>query len=143
MTTQTDCVFCGKPHFNFGDYDDGVEMRIGKMDTGEHIIVVDPPYAWSIPINFYPFCGQPITKKPYTRPDVGSRIRQGVIVCDCGVEMRIHVISEQTINRWRVGGYKPINDYSVYKGDVNDTDAVIQFTKDALIKKWNSRSDNA
>lgn len=23
-----------------------------------------------------PFCGQPITKKPYTRPDVGSRIRQ-------------------------------------------------------------------
>lgn len=33
-----------------------------------------------------PFCGQPITKKPYTRPDVGSRIRQGVIVCNCGVE---------------------------------------------------------
>lgn len=64
-------------------------------------------------------------------------------MCDCGVEMRIHVIGEQTINRWRVGGYKPINVYSVYKGDVNDTDAVIQFTKDALIKKWNSRSDNA
>lgn len=90
-----------------------------------------------------PFCGQPIAKKPYTRPDVGSRIRQGVIVCNCGVEMRIHVISEQTINRWRVGGYKPVNVYSVYKGDVNDTDAVIQFTKDALIKRWNSRSDNA
>lgn len=90
-----------------------------------------------------PFCGRPITKKPYTRPDVGSLIRQGVIVCSCGVEMRIHVISEQAINRWRVGGYKPINVYSVYKGDVNDTDAVIQFTKDALIKKWNSRSDNA
>ena len=143
MTTQTDCVFCGKPHFNFGDYDEGVEMRIGKMDTGEHIIVVDPPYAWSIPINFCPFCGQPIDKKPYTRPDVGSRIRQGVIVCDCGVEMRIHVISEQTINRWRVGGYKPINVYSVYKCDVNDTDAVIQFTKDEIVKQWNSRSDNA
>lgn len=90
-----------------------------------------------------PFCGQPIDKKPYTRPDVGSRIRQGVIRCNCGVEMRIHFISEQTINRWRVGGYKPINVYSVYKGDVNDTDAVIQFTKDALIKQWNSRSDNA
>lgn len=90
-----------------------------------------------------PFCGQPITKKPYTRPDVGSRIRQGVIVCNCGVEMRIHVISEQTINRWRVGGYKPINVYSVYKGDVNDTDAVIQFTKDEIVKRWNSRSDNA
>lgn len=46
-----DCPYCGKPHFNFGDYDEGVEMRIDEMDTGEHIIVVDPPYAWSIPIN--------------------------------------------------------------------------------------------
>lgn len=63
MTTQTDCVFCGKPHFNFGDYDEGVEMRIGKMDTGEHIIVVDPPYAWSIPINFCPFCGRDFNKE--------------------------------------------------------------------------------
>lgn len=34
-----------------------------------------------------PFCGQPIAKKPYTRPDVGTQIRQGVIVCNCGVEM--------------------------------------------------------
>lgn len=90
-----------------------------------------------------PFCGQQITKKPYTRPDVGSRIRQGVIVCNCGVEMRIHVFSEQTINRWRVGGYKPKDVYAVYKGDVNDTEAVIQFTKDELVKRWNSRSDNA
>ena len=54
-----------------------------------------------------PFCGQPIAKKPYTRLDVGTRIRQGVIVCSCGVAMRIHVFSEQTINRWRVGGYQP------------------------------------
>ncbi|VWM02393.1 anti_R_Lar: restriction alleviation protein, Lar family [Collinsella aerofaciens] len=90
-----------------------------------------------------PFCGQPIDKKPYTRPVAGQWIRQGVIKCDCGVEMRIHVISEQTINRWRVGGYKPKDVYAVYKGDVNDTDAVIKFTKDALIKAWNSRSDNA
>ena len=58
MTTQTSCVFCGNPHFNFGDDEEGVEMRIGEMDTGEHIIVVDSPYAWSIPINFCPFCGR-------------------------------------------------------------------------------------
>lgn len=57
------CVMCGKPHFNFGDYDEGAEMRIGKMDTGEHIIVVDPPYAWSIPINFCPFCGRDFNKE--------------------------------------------------------------------------------
>lgn len=56
------CVFCGNPHFNFGDYDEGVEMRIGEMDTGENIIVVDPPYAWSIPINFCPFCGRKLEK---------------------------------------------------------------------------------
>lgn len=62
MTTQTSCVFCGNPHFNFGDYDDGVEMRIGEMDTGEHVIVVDPSYAWSIPINFCPFCGRKLEK---------------------------------------------------------------------------------
>lgn len=43
------CVMCGKTRFNFGDYDEGVEMRIDELDTGEHIIVVDPPYAWSIP----------------------------------------------------------------------------------------------
>ena len=90
-----------------------------------------------------PFCGQPIAKKPYTRLDVGTRIRQGVIVCSCGVEMRIHVFSEQTINRWRVGGYQPKDVYAVYKGDVNDTDAVIRFTKDEIVKRWNSRSDNA
>lgn len=57
------CVMCGKTRFNFGDYDDGVEMRIDEMDTGEHIIVVDPPYAWSIPINYCPFCGRNLMKK--------------------------------------------------------------------------------
>lgn len=56
------CVMCGKTRFNFGDYDEGVEMRIDEMDTGEHIIVVDPPYAWSIPINYCPFCGRDLTK---------------------------------------------------------------------------------
>ena len=57
------CVMCSKTRFNFGDYDEGVEMRIGEMDAGEHIIVVDPPYAWSIPINYCPFCGRDLTKK--------------------------------------------------------------------------------
>lgn len=28
------CVMCGKTRFNFGDYDEGVEMRIDEMDTG-------------------------------------------------------------------------------------------------------------
>lgn len=35
------------------------------------------------------------------------------------------------------------NDRGYKVGDKNDTDAVIQFTKGALIKAWNSRSDNA
>ena len=87
-----------------------------------------------------PFCGQPITRKPYTRAESGSSIRQGVIKCNCGVEMRIHVVSEQVVNRWRCGGYQPISVYSVYRGDVSDVDAVIQFTKDELVKQWNSRS---
>lgn len=57
MTTQTGCVFCGKPHFNFGDDEEGVEMWINEPEYGEHVIVADPPYAWSIPISFCPFCG--------------------------------------------------------------------------------------
>lgn len=28
------CVMCGKTRFNFGDYDEGVEMRIDEMDCG-------------------------------------------------------------------------------------------------------------
>lgn len=44
------CVFCGNPHFNFGDGEEGVEMWINEPNDGEHVIVVDPPYAWSIPI---------------------------------------------------------------------------------------------
>lgn len=90
-----------------------------------------------------PFCGQPITKKPYTRTDVGTRIRQGVIVCDCGVEMRIHVVPRDFAEKWAKLGYHLSPDDVDYGGDKNDTDAVIKFTKDALIKRWNSRSDNA
>lgn len=52
------CVMCGPTRFNFGDYGGGVEMWINKTSTGEHVIVADPPYAWSIPINYCPFCGR-------------------------------------------------------------------------------------
>lgn len=91
-----------------------------------------------------PFCGFQVDKKPYTRKSYGPWIRQGVITCGCGVELRIRVISEQTINRWRKGGsYQPEGIYAVYKGDVNNVDAVIQFTKDELVKRWNSRSYDA
>lgn len=62
MTTQTDCPYCNGPRSNFGDDDEGVEMWIDEMETGEHIIVVDPPYAWSIPINYCPFCGRKLSK---------------------------------------------------------------------------------
>lgn len=87
-----------------------------------------------------PFCGQPITRNPYTRPDVGSRIRQGVIKCDCGAEMRIHVVSRDAAERWKRLGYHFHPDDVAYGGDDNDVDAVIKFTKDELVKQWNSRS---
>lgn len=51
------CVFCGNPHFNFGDGEEGVEMWINEPNDGEYVIVADPPFAWSAPINFCPFCG--------------------------------------------------------------------------------------
>lgn len=57
-----DCPYCGKPHFNFGDDEEGVEMWINEPNDGEHVIVVDPPYAWSIPINYCPFCGRKLEK---------------------------------------------------------------------------------
>ena len=74
------CVMCGKTRFNFGDYDEGVEMRIDEMDTGEHIIVVDPPYAWSTPINYCPFCGStnPIR---FTCSTVGSNEKRYGFYC--------------------------------------------------------------
>lgn len=56
------CVMCSKTRFSFGDYDEGVEMWINETSTGEHVIVADPPYAWSIPINFCPFCGRKLEK---------------------------------------------------------------------------------
>lgn len=91
-----------------------------------------------------PFCGQPITRKPYTRATSGSNIRQGVIRCDCGVEMRITVYSEHDImpllnTTW----YHLPSNAVIYGGDNGDVDSVIEFTKTELAKRWNSRSDNA
>lgn len=90
-----------------------------------------------------PFCGQPIDKKPYTRQGRGTWIRQGVIRCSCGTEMRIRTISKNTAELYERSFWRIDQDKVVYSGDVNDVDAVIQFTKDELVKRWNSRSDNA
>ena len=53
-----DCPYCGKPQLNFCDNEEEVEMWIEKTYDGKHVISVDPPCAWSIPINFCPFCGR-------------------------------------------------------------------------------------
>lgn len=45
----SDCPYCGKPHFNFGDDEEGVEMWINEPNDGEYVIVADPPFAWSTP----------------------------------------------------------------------------------------------
>mgnify|MGYP004555669593 CR=1 FL=1 len=63
MTTQTDCPYCNKPYFNFEDGDEVVDMWINETPDGKHVIAVDPVYAWSIPINFCPFCGRDLMKK--------------------------------------------------------------------------------
>ena len=91
-----DCPYCGKPHFNFGDDEEGVEMWINEPNDGEHVIVVDPPYAWSIPINYCPFCGRKLEKvRPDCRPNrppdhyapwqVQDQVRQETPCCEvCG-----------------------------------------------------------
>lgn len=63
MATETSCHYCGKPHFNFGDDDECVELWIDEMSDGRRVIAADPPYAWSIPINYCPFCGRDLMKK--------------------------------------------------------------------------------
>lgn len=40
----SDCPYCGKPHFNFGDDEEGVEMWINEPNDGEYVIVADPPF---------------------------------------------------------------------------------------------------
>lgn len=70
--------------------------------------------------------------------------KAGVIRCDCGVELRINVDSEyRTRPLLKTTWYHLPLSTVLYSGDENDTDSVIQFTKDALIKRWNTRSDNA
>lgn len=53
-----DCPYCGKPHLNFCDDDEGVELWLDETNDGERVIAVDPPFAWSIPINYCQFCGR-------------------------------------------------------------------------------------
>lgn len=53
-----DCPYRGGPYLNFGDDDGGVEMWVGKLESGGYTIAVGPPYAWSAHINFRPFCGR-------------------------------------------------------------------------------------
>ena len=59
-----DCAYCGKLRLSFRDGDEEVEMWIDDANDGERIIATDfsctPPssYAWSIPINYCPFCGR-------------------------------------------------------------------------------------
>lgn len=68
----SDCPYCGKPHFNFGDDEEGVEMWINEPNDGEYVIVADPPFAWSTPINFCPFCGGPAEIVDNSRYDPGT-----------------------------------------------------------------------
>lgn len=35
----SDCPYCGKPHFNFGDDEEGVEMWINEPNDGEYVRV--------------------------------------------------------------------------------------------------------
>ena len=55
---DNDCPYCGKGRSNFGDDDEGVWMWIDNTVSDAPVIVVDPPFAWSAPITFCPFCGR-------------------------------------------------------------------------------------
>lgn len=64
----SDCPYCGKQHLNFGDDDDGVKMWIERPYVCEYVIAAhcqdaSDMYAWSIPINFCPFCGRKLEKE--------------------------------------------------------------------------------
>lgn len=137
-----DCTYCGKRRINFNQ-DEDYTMRIENNDRGDYVIVTGELMIDSIPISFCPFCGQPIAKKPYTRATNNTHLRQGVIRCDCGVELRINVDSEyRTRPLLKTTWYHLPLSTVLYSGDENDTDSVIQFTKDELVKRWNFRSDN-
>ena len=55
---DNDCPYCGKDRSNFGDDDEGVWMWIDNTISDAPVIAVDPPFAWSAPITFCPFCGR-------------------------------------------------------------------------------------
>lgn len=62
-----DCPYCNKPHLNFGDAEDEVDMWIEETLDGERVIAADywgasSTYAWSVSINFCPFCGRKLEK---------------------------------------------------------------------------------
>lgn len=63
MATQTSCPYCNSPRSNFGDDEGCVELWIDEMNDGRRVIACDPPYAWSIPINYCPFCGRDLTRE--------------------------------------------------------------------------------
>lgn len=55
------CNYC-ENQANFCDFGN-VNMCIDRIEDGEPVIEVEPPYVWSIPINYCPFCGRDLTKK--------------------------------------------------------------------------------
>lgn len=63
------CPYCEEPYLNFSGDDEEVEMWIEKTRDGERVIATDSPceppsrYAWSIHINYCPFCGRDLMKK--------------------------------------------------------------------------------
>ena len=63
------CPYCEEPYLNFSGDDEEVEMWIEKTRDGERVIATDSPckppssYAWSIQINFCPFCGRKLEKE--------------------------------------------------------------------------------
>ncbi len=86
-----------------------------------------------------PFCGEQIINIPYTRACAGG-LRQGVIRCRCGVEMRIKVVAppQNESSKSLLALFNP--DAVVFDGDQKDVDAIIDFTKKAMSERWNQRA---
>lgn len=93
----SDCPYCGKPHFNFGDDEEGVEMWINEPNDGEHVIVVDPPYAWSIPINYCPFCGSDAEMQQGKHQGLGTFY---VSCLGCGARTDLEYAEEFAADLW-------------------------------------------
>nr|DAN18019.1 MAG TPA: restriction alleviation protein [Caudoviricetes sp.] len=86
-----------------------------------------------------PFCGEKIINIPYTRAYNGG-LRQGVIRCNCGVEMRIKVVAppQNESSRALLALLNP--NAVVFDGDLKDVDAIIDFTRRAMSERWNTRA---